>query len=113
MVSPSSLKKQKKEIFAKTLTQPLLAKAYGSDKAPAPSVAEHKLNTLPRTDPSRNHFPKASRGSAAFSADKNGVDGDHGSSSSSKLFNRNVAPPPLPPPPPPPPRSEEPKSPVL
>ena len=33
-----------------TLTQPLLAKAYGSDKAPAPSVAEHKLNTLPRTE---------------------------------------------------------------
>ena len=51
--------------------------ANGSDNAPAPNVAEHKLNTEPRTEPSRNHLLNASLGSAALAIFHKGVPGDH------------------------------------
>ena len=57
-------------------SQPLFEKANGRDSAPAPSVAEHKLKTLPRTEPSRNQDAKASRGSAAEMAPHMGVPGE-------------------------------------
>ena len=44
--------------MASPSAHPALLNANGSDSAPAPSVAEHRLNTDPRTEPSRNHLAK-------------------------------------------------------
>ena len=66
-------------------SHPARENAYGNARAPAPSVALHKLNTEPRTLPSRNHEEKASLESNIL---KNGVcGGENGFPFSSKFLD--------------------------